>query len=44
MLTLASQNGFADAATAAGDPDLVSLQERPDFQTWLKGLELSPAS
>jgi tetratricopeptide (TPR) repeat protein len=45
MLTLASQNGFADAVTARQDPDLTSLQGREDFQAWLAGLGggLSPA-
>lgn len=38
MLTLASQNGFADAATAAADSDLASLRGRPDFEAWLSGL------
>ncbi len=38
MLTLASQNGFADADEAATDADLKSLRARPDFQAWLGSL------
>jgi Zn-dependent protease len=38
MLTLAAQNGFADAQTAASDPDLASLRGREDFREWLAAL------
>lgn len=38
MLALAAQNGFTDVEAARGDPDLASLRELPQFQTWLEGL------
>lgn len=38
MLTLAGQNGFADALEAESDPDLASLRERPEFVEWLGAL------
>ncbi len=44
MLTLAAQNGFHDAATAATDPDLASLREREDFKAWLAALPRSAPS
>jgi Zn-dependent protease len=38
MLTLASQNGFADAKVAREDPDLASLQQHAGFLAWLDAL------
>jgi hypothetical protein len=43
LLTLASQNGFAETSTAKNDPDLTSLRELPAFVEWLQSLP-HPAS
>jgi Zn-dependent protease len=37
-LTLASQNGYADAPAAREDPDLASLRGLPAFEVWLQSL------
>lgn len=37
-LTLASQNGFNDAAEARADPDLTSLRGNPSFEAWLAAM------
>lgn len=39
-LTLAAQNGYADAAAAKDDPDLASLRGTPAFDAWLAALPL----
>lgn len=43
LLTLASQNGFAETSTAKNDPDLASLRDTPAFIEWLQSLP-GPAS
>jgi hypothetical protein len=41
LLTLASQNGFKNAAEARTDPDLKSLRGKPEFEGWLASLSQS---
>ncbi len=43
LLTLASQNGFAETSTATNDPDLASLRNHPAFREWLSSLPASSA-
>lgn len=44
MLTLAAQNGFRNAGTAAADPDLTALRGTPQFEGWLESLRKTAAS
>lgn len=44
LLTLASQNGYRDAAGAKSDPDLKSLRGRPEFEGWIASLTQSTGS
>jgi Zn-dependent protease len=42
-LTLAAQNGYADADAARADADLASLRDSPAFEAWLQSLRGPPA-